>query len=184
MNTLARRLATAAAACALALIPLAAATAPAASAATYPALTQVHDPGHVTGTMHGACHIRYTAKHQPLPDPRCTPGSFDPAMTKARICAPGYRTSTYRPPSSQTTWAKYHVVEPAYGQRNVSGELDHLVPLELGGSNDMTNFWVEAGKIPNPKDTVENRLHAEVCAGKIPLHTAQLDIAHNWTTAP
>jgi hypothetical protein len=74
-------------------------------------------------------------------------------------------------------------VEPAYRQ-HVTGELDHLVPLELGGSNDMKNFWVEAGRIPNPKDTVENRLHREVCAGKISLHTAQLDIAHNWTTAP
>jgi hypothetical protein len=83
-----------------------------------------------------------------------------------------------------TTRAKYHVVEPAYGQHNVSGELDHLVPLELGGSNDMTNFWVEAGHIPNPKDAVENRLHAEARAGKISLHTAQLDIAHNWMTAP
>jgi hypothetical protein len=176
-----RRLATAAAACALALIPLTTAAAPAASAAAYPALTRVHDPGHVTGTMHGRCSLRAGGK---LPDPRCTPGSFDPAMTKARLCAPGYRTSTYRPPTSQTSRAKYHVVEPAYGQRNVSGELDHLVPLELGGSNDMTNFWVEAGKIPNPKDTVENHLHAMVCTGRISLRTAQLDIAHDWMTAP
>lgn len=155
----------------------------AASAATYPPLTKVHDPGRVTGTMHGPCHIRYTARRQPLPDPRCTPGSYDPVMTRARICAAGYHTSTYRPPSSQTTRAKWNVVEPAYRQ-HVTGELDHLVPLELGGSNDMKNFWVEAGRIPNPKDTVENRLHREVCAGRISLRTAQLDIAHNWTTAP
>ena len=161
-----------------------AAAATAASAATYPPLTKVHDPGRVTGTMHGPCHIRYPARRQPLPDPRCTPGSYDPVMTRARICAPGYHTSTYRPPSSQTTRAKYYVVEPAYGQRHVLGELDHLVPLELGGSNDMKNFWVQAGHIPNSKDTVENRLHREVCTGKISLHTAQLDIAHNWTTAP
>ena len=166
-----------------------AAAATAASAATYPPLTKVHDPGRVTGTMHGPCHIRYTwdraiRKEEPLPDPRCTPGSYDPVMTRARICAAGYRTSSYRPPESQTYHAKYYVVEPAYGQRHIRGELDHLVPLELGGSNDMKNFWVETGSIPNPKDTVENRLHREVCAGKISLHTAQLDIAHNWTTAP
>jgi hypothetical protein len=43
----------AAAACALAIIQLTTAAAPAASAATYPPLTKVHDPGHVTGTMHG-----------------------------------------------------------------------------------------------------------------------------------
>jgi hypothetical protein len=175
MRILTRLTLTAAAACALAVIPL---TAPAASATTYPPLTHVHDPGHVTGTMHGRCYLR---DHGKLPDPRCTPGSFDPTMTKAKICARGYRTSTYRP---QTERAKWHVVEPAYGQRNVSGELDHLVPLELGGSNDMTNFWVEAGHIPNPKDAVENHLHALVCSGRISLHTAQLDIAHDWLTAP
>ena len=178
MRRLTHLAAAAAAAAVLALLPLAATS---ASAASYPSLTQVHDPGHVTGAMHGRCYLRANGK---LPDPRCTPGSFDPAITRAKLCAPGYRTSSYRPPSSQTNRAKYQVVEPAYGQRNVSGELDHLVPLELGGSNDMTNFWVEAGKIPNPKDKVENQLHAMVCAGKISLHNAQLDIAHNWTTAP
>jgi hypothetical protein len=181
MKTLTRRLGAAAVAAALALISLAAAAAPSASAATYPALTRVHDPGHVTGTMHGRCYLR---AHGQLPDPRCTPGSYDPQMTRARLCAPGYHTATYRPLSSQTTRAKYQVVEPAYGQHSVYGELDHLVPLELGGSNDMTNFWVEAGKIPNPKDAVENRLHREMCAGQISLRTAQLDIAHNWRTAP
>ena len=72
----------------------------------------------------------------------------------------------------------------SYGQHNVQGELDHLVPLELGGSNDLSNLWVEAGHIPNPKDSVENRLHREVCSGKISLHTAQVDIAHDWMTAP
>ena len=165
------------------LLGLAAATAAAvpAGAATQPALHAVHDPSHVTGTMQGSCHTRDGGR---LPDPRCTPGSYDPRMTKARICAPGYSTASYRPPSSQTDRAKWNVVEPAYGQHNVQGELDHLVPLELGGSNDMCNFWVEAGKIPNPKDAVENRLHREVCSGKISLHTAQVDIAGNWITAP
>jgi hypothetical protein len=152
-----------------------------ASAATQPALHAVHDPGRVTGTMPAGCHTRDGGQ---LPDPRCTPGSFDPLMTKARICALGYSTASYRPSSSQTDWAKWNVVEPDYGQRNVQGELDHLVPLELGGSNDMSNFWVEAGKVPNPKDAVENRLHREVCSGKISLHAAQVDIAGDWMTAP
>ena len=152
-----------------------------ASAATQPPLHAVHDPGRVTGTMHGACHTRDRGQ---LPDPRCTPGSYDPQMTRARICARGYSTASYRPPSSQTDKAKWNVVEPAYGQHNVKGELDHLVPLELGGSNDMSNFWVEAGPIPNPKDKVENRLHHEVCTGKISLRAAQVAIAGNWMTAP
>jgi hypothetical protein len=75
------------------------------------------------------------------------------------------------------------VVEPAYGQRGVRGELDHLIPLELGGSNDLSNLWVEAGPIPNPKDSVENRLHDEVCSGQMSLRAAQEAIAGNWMTA-
>jgi hypothetical protein len=80
------------------------------------------------------------------------------------------------------------VAEPAYGQQNVLGELDHLVSLELGGANASSNLWVEAGSIPNPKDSVENDLHAWVCAasGKTAedrLHAAQVAIATNWMTA-
>jgi hypothetical protein len=63
---------------ALALAPLS----PAASAATYPALTRVHDPGHVTGTMHGRCYLRAGGK---LPDPRCTPGSLTPTSAGPSI---------------------------------------------------------------------------------------------------
>jgi hypothetical protein len=54
-------------------------------------------------------------------------------------------------------------------------EVDHLIPLELGGSNYMKNLWPEPDA-PRPdwaeKDQLENELHAEVCAGKIPLRRA------------
>jgi len=39
------------------------------------------------------------------------------------------------------------------------------------------------GPIPNPKDAVENKLKEAVCAGLIPLATAQTAIAHQWVTA-
>ena len=147
---------------------------------------QAHDPGQVTGTLTGLCHTRDSGQ---LPDPRCTPGAYDPAVTAAVLCSPSYRTSTYRPPSSQTSAFKYDVAEPAYG---VSGrpvsELDHLVSLELGGANDASNLWPELGKIPNPKDSVENALHDWVCAAsghaaETRLHRAQVAIAADWITA-
>jgi hypothetical protein len=62
-------------------------------------------------------------------------------------------------------------------------ELDHLVPPELGGSNDITNLWPEAGRVPNPKDKVENALNRAVCAGKVSLAAAQNAIASDWLTA-
>ena len=55
---------------------------------------KVHDPGRVTGTIHGHCSYR---DHGQLPDPRCTPGSIDPHVTQAdirsTICKKGWTAS-------------------------------------------------------------------------------------------
>lgn len=62
----------------------------------------LHDPGQVTGTLTGPCHSSDSGQ---LPDPRCTPGGIDPAVTQptigSTICTSGY-TSTIRPPEAQT----------------------------------------------------------------------------------
>jgi hypothetical protein len=155
---------------------------PAASAGS--ALTRVHDPGEVTGTEPAHCRFRDGGQ---LPDPHCTPGSIDPAVTQAdigsTICRAGY-TKTVRPPESQTERFKFDEAYPAYAVgRNVSAELDHEIPLELGGSNDASNLWPEVGSLPNPKDRVETSLHHAVCDGRVTLTAAQAAIAANWITA-
>jgi hypothetical protein len=159
----------------------------ASAAVTVPSshgLLKVHDPGHVTGTIHGHCTYRDKGK---LPDPRCTPGSIDPAVTQGNIhstiCVSGY-TKRVRPPESQTETFKFDVAYPAYGTPSgEKTELDHLVPLELGGSNDATNLWPEYPPTPNPKDKVENALNAAVCDGRVKLAAAQAAIAADWLTA-
>jgi hypothetical protein len=149
-------------------------------------LRQVHDPGHVTGTLPAHCTFRRGGQ---LPDPACTPGAYDPSITAAILCSPTYRTSTYRPPSSETSRFKYQVAYPAYGvPATTTTELDHLVSLELGGANDASNLWPEVPPTPNPKDTVENTLHDWVCAVAGPqaetrLREAQVAIAVDWQTA-
>ena len=146
-------------------------------------LVAVHDPKQVTYSIKiSACHFLAG----PRPDPQCTPGSFDPAVTQANIkttiCRSGY-TATVRPSTDQTDKAK-HMLYGAYGvTTGTTSELDHLVSLELGGSNDAANLWPEVGKVPNPKDTVENDLHDAVCSGKVSLVAAQQAIASDWTTA-
>ena len=146
-------------------------------------LLAVHDPKQVTDSITiGTCHFQAG----PRPDPQCTPGSFDPAVTQANIqttiCRSGY-TATVRPPVDQTEKAK-HALYGAYGvPAGTTSELDHLVSLELGGSNDEANLWPEIGKVPNPKDKVENALHDAVCSGKVTLAAAQQAIASDWTTA-
>ena len=147
-------------------------------------LAEVHDPGRVTGTLTGHCHARDQGR---LPDPRCTPGAIDPAVTQAdirsTICSAGY-TETVRPPEGQTEAFKFRAAYPAYGiAPGTTSELDHLVPLELGGANDAANLWPEAGALPNPKDAVEGALNTAVCDGDVSLARAQRAIARDWETA-
>ena len=164
--------------------PLATASAVSAASPASHGLKKVHDPRRVTGTITGRCSYRDRGQ---LPDPRCTPGSIDPAVTQANlrstICRSGY-TRTVRPPESQTERFKFGVAYPAYGDPHPEHtELDHLVSLELGGSNDATNLWPETPPTPNPKDKVEDALHAAVCSGRVTLAAAQDAIAADWTTA-
>lgn len=147
-------------------------------------LVEVHDPSQVTGSLTGPCHAR---DHGRLPDRHCTPGGIDPAVTQANIwstiCVSGY-TATVRPPESQTEAFKFAQAYPAYGlPSGTESELDHLVPLELGGDNAAANLWPEAGSVPNAKDSVENALHQAVCDGKVSLSSAQHAIARDWETA-
>ncbi len=71
----------------------------------------------------------------------------------------------------------------SYPQPTGSYEVDHIIPLELGGSNDRANLYPEAAE-PAPgfheKDIVEDYLHQEVCAGRAELGAAQQQIANDW----
>jgi hypothetical protein len=123
-----------------------------------------------------------------LPDATCTPGATNPDVTQANlaqtICVSGY-TKTIRPPVTYTDNLKLQQMQ-AYGFNDSPRmhEEDHLISLELGGSpTDPKNLWPEPGASPNPKDKIENFLHAAVCAGKISLQDAQTRISQNWVTA-
>jgi hypothetical protein len=117
----------------------------------------------------------------PLPDPACTPGAVFPNVTAAQICRPGYAKSVRNVPNSvkDQVYREYGIRSHRAGQY----EVDHLVSLELGGSNDIANLWPEAAE-PRPgfheKDRYENYLHDQVCQGAISLPEAQRRIAADW----
>jgi len=119
--------------------------------------------------------------HDALPDSACTPGAVLPTGTKDAICQSGYASSVRNVPTSEKNqvYAEYGITHHSPGQY----EVDHLVSLELGGSNDISNLWPEAAS-PKPsfheKDKVENYLHDQVCSGAISLKKAQIEIATNW----
>ena len=116
-----------------------------------------------------------------LPDPACTPGDVLPNVTKNQICVSGYASSVRNVPTEEKTavYTSYSIPRHNPGQY----EVDHLVSLELGGSNAISNLWPELAE-PRPgfheKDSVENFLHAQVCAGAISLSDAQRLIATDW----
>jgi hypothetical protein len=116
-----------------------------------------------------------------LPDLACTPGAVIATATKAQVCVSGYSSTVRNVPVSEkdSVYAEYGIPSHAPGEY----EVDHLISLELGGSNDIANLWPEASS-PTPgfhqKDAFENKLHSEVCAGTISLGEAQKEIATNW----
>jgi Protein of unknown function (DUF3761) len=122
------------------------------------------------------------------PDPQHTPGAADPAVSQdnidSTICRSGYSRSVRHVTvtTKKRVFAEYGISYDTHRDF----EVDHLIPLELGGSNDIRNLWpepyrAEAGA--RAKDTVENTLHALVCARQGALGAAQLLIASDWTTA-
>ncbi len=117
-----------------------------------------------------------------MPDPELTPGAVL-TTSAATVCVPGYASSARDVPNSEkeAAYARYGVPHVPYAH-----QVDHLVSLELGGSNALTNLWPEpyAGKWgARTKDVLENKLHDLVCAGTLTLTHAQHIEATNWVAA-
>ena len=117
-----------------------------------------------------------------LPDPACTPGAGLPIALDV-LCVRGY-TTTVRPPTTYTTPLKRRLMA-AYGvgdQPLSAFELDHLVPLEIGGDpTDPANLWPERLSDARLKDQVENAARRAVCRGELDLTDAQTMMATDWT---
>ena len=125
------------------------------------------------------------AEEKPIvPDRNMTYGAVDINGTVDKICTPGYSKSV-RKVTVRTRGKVYaeYKVDPLRDYY----EVDHLVSLELGGSNDIKNLWPQSYSIypwnARLKDRLENRLHKLVCEGKLDLPTAQFEIATNWIQA-
>ncbi len=123
-----------------------------------------------------------------LPDPRLTPGAVLPGLTAAQVCRPGWAAAVrhVEPGLRRAVYAAYGLP-----RGNHTGfcagpggcELDHLVSLELGGSNDAANLWPQPHASAIVKDRLEDELHRMVCTGRLNLAQAQDMIARDWVAA-
>jgi hypothetical protein len=104
---------------------------------------------------------------------------------KRTICVPGY-TKSVRPATSYTNGIKVKLLTEAGIDQSRIGdfELDHIVPLALGGhprklSNLVLQPW-EGEHGAKRKDSLEARMHSLVCHGEVGLTEAQACIAEDW----
>jgi hypothetical protein len=115
------------------------------------------------------------------PNPVLTPG--DVLTTDLTvICKVGY-SKTVRdvsPADHRGVFADYGITNPERGEY----EVDHLISLQLGGSNKRTNLWPQSYRTfpynAHLKDKLENRLRKMACNGEISIQDAQHRIATDW----
>ena len=116
-------------------------------------------------------------------------GAIDPAVSQANVrdtvCKLGY-TKTVRPPKEWTQSIKNQLlIEQKLPGSVKDYELDHLVPLELGGAaRDPANLWLQRWDEARKKDEQEAALRKAVCAGHLTLEQAQERIRLKWGPKP
>jgi hypothetical protein len=114
------------------------------------------------------------------PNSYVTPGAKT-KVNEADVCAADLSGSA-KPVAG---WQRAEALK-RYGRdaSSYSGDLDHLIPVSLGGSNDPDNLW----PMPDNKEygiaakrELEAKLYKMVCAKEITLKAAQDALKKDWT---
>lgn len=138
-------------------------------------------------------HYRHHGQYA-LPDAQATPGAVDARLVadpsgkahmaggaEANLCAKDFRTGPFRKVDEslkKKACAEYGIASGCPGPR---WEIDHLISLEIGGSDDLANLWPQPIAEARVKDHgTEDPLPKLVCAGKISLKDAQTCIRRDW----
>jgi hypothetical protein len=83
-----------------------------------------------------------------LPDAKLTPGAVRPGVTAADLCPVAHTPTIRNVPASEKSqvYREYGMAKPhtGYCSGKQGCEVDHLISLELGGSNDIKNLWAQS----------------------------------------
>lgn len=121
-------------------------------------------PGTITTTsMAGRCASPATYLARGKPSPCLTPGDIrtsDPTV----ICVRG-QASRVRAELTPAQWSgRRAAVMRRYSLTSLKGyTVDHALPLEGGGSNEISNLAPQQQTIAKGKDRAEAGLHAGIC---------------------
>jgi hypothetical protein len=118
-----------------------------------------------------------------LPSAFLTPGDAR-KVTKEQICAPGYAASIKPTKESikEEAFSRYGLRDG----KSTTEVLDHLIPVELGGTDSVENLWPEPARgawNAAQKDALEQQLLTLVCDGTLTVKQAQTAMKKNWTLA-
>jgi hypothetical protein len=124
-------------------------------------------------------------RSQFLPNPALTPGAVR-TTDVSDICATGTKALRH--------WSRERDdrILREYGLPigpHPSYEIDHLIPLGIGGADEDSNLWPEERRSLVPewnaerKDKLEWTLRELVCSGRLEVTVAQHAIRDNWIEA-
>ena len=108
-----------------------------------------------------------------------------PETIASTICMSGY-TKLIRPATVYTNGVKLKLLQAARQDPSAASEyeLDHIVPLALGGHpRALDNLHLQPWPEARRKDRIEVKLQCLVCSGQVSLLEAQTVIATDWEAA-
>ena len=118
-----------------------------------------------------------------LPDKQLTPGNMR-SVTVKELCTTSTSLVRNVPDSlKKQIFTSYGMSSNDRSVCKEGYEIDHLVSLELGGSNDIKNLWPQSycgDNNAHKKDKLENELHRQICLGKMNIINAQSCIKTDW----
>jgi hypothetical protein len=118
-----------------------------------------------------------------LPDPELTPGAVR-TTDVGEICSTGTRELRHWDRQRDDHIMSEYGLPPG---PHPDFEVDHLIPLGIGGADDERNLWPEPRRSIEPqwnaerKDRLEWKLRDLICSGQLDVAGAQKAISEDWT---